>query len=95
MLLTENLYFRAQLKSYVRDNNTSFNLTEVRRLAAEWMAALDPDTSASYLEHARSNEDVFKQADNFVEEEIEPELDEDNYSLYQSDSDSDNDENSL
>ena len=32
----------AQLKGYVRDNNTSFNLTEVRQLAAEWMTALDP-----------------------------------------------------
>ena len=89
---TETLYLRAQLKTYVRDNNTSFSLTEVRTLAAEWMAALDPATSLSYLEHARRNEDIFKQADNFVEEEIEPELDEhDSASDVDPDSDTDDD----
>ena len=32
------------------------------------MAALDLPTSKSYIEHARQNENMFKQAENFVEE---------------------------
>ena len=38
------------------------------------MATLDPPISQSYVEHARQNENVFKQANNFVEE-IELNLD--------------------
>jgi hypothetical protein len=64
------------MKRFVRDHNTSFNLNDVRLLAAQWMAALDSSTSTSFLEHAHQNEDVYKEADSFVEEEIEPELDE-------------------
>ena len=30
------------MEAYIRDNNTSFNLTKVRQLAAEWMAAFNP-----------------------------------------------------
>ena len=76
-LLFKTLSFRAQMKQFIREHNTSFKLNDVHRLVVQWMAALDSSTSTSYLQHARQNEDVFKQADNFVEEEIEPQLDED------------------
>ena len=82
------------MKGYVRDNNTSFNLTEVQQLAAEWIAALDPATSLSYLEHVRRNEDVFKKANNFVEE-VEPKLDENDDSIDELDFDSDNNDDSF
>ena len=83
----------AQLKAYVRDNNTPFNLTKVRQQGVEHMVALDPTTSLSYLEHTRRNDDVFKKVDNFVEEGIEPTLDENDDSIDKLDSDSDNDDN--
>ena len=57
------------------------------------MVALDPAVSLSHLEHTRRNEGVFKKIDNFVEEEIEPKLDENDDSTDELDSDSDNDDN--
>ena len=74
---------------FLRENNTNFNLNTVRSLAVQWVAALDPPTSKSYIEHVHQNENVFKQADNFVKK-IEPNLD--NNSTSDSDISSDSEE---
>ena len=57
----------AQLKAYVRTNNTLFRLTDISSLAQEHMAAVDEDISVRFIEPARK-------ADNFMEEEMEPNL---------------------
>lgn len=75
----------AGMKDYVRKNNASFRLTDVERLASEWMAALDPATAKSYIAHAEKHELVFRQADEYIER-IEEELiddDDDNDQNYQ------------
>ena len=59
------------------------------------MVGLNPATSLSYLEHAGWNEDLFKKADNFVEEEIESKFDENDDSVDELDSDTDYDDNSF
>lgn len=78
------------MKKFIREHNTNFRLNDARMLAMQWMAALDSSTAASYFDHVRQNEDIFKTADNFVEIEIEPKLDEDgdNSSLASLDSES-------
>ena len=38
------------------------------------MAAVDEDTSVRFIEHARKAEETFWKADNFMEEEMEPNL---------------------
>jgi hypothetical protein len=64
----------AQLKAYVRSNNTHFRLTDIRSLSEEYIAALDGETSRRFIEHARKAEEKFRAADDFVEETIEPYL---------------------
>ena len=59
------------------------------------MVALNPATSLSYLEHGWWSEDVFKKADNFIEEEIEPKLHENDDSVNKLDADTDYDANSF
>ncbi len=72
----------AGLKSYVRDHNTNFRLSDVRNLTQTWMTSLDVSTATSYLDHARNIENTFKKSDCFIEqiEEqiIDDEDDEDN-----------------
>ena len=62
----------AQLKAYVRTNNTLFRLTDIHWLGQEYMAAVDKDTSVLFIEHARKAEETFRKANNFMEEEMEP-----------------------
>ncbi|CAF1368923.1 unnamed protein product [Didymodactylos carnosus] len=64
----------AQLKGYVRTNNTLFRLTDIHSLSQEYMAAVDEDTSVRFIEHAQKAEETFRKADNFMEEEMEPNL---------------------
>ena len=64
----------AQLKAYVRTINTLFRLTDIHSPAQEYMAAVDEDTSVRFIEHARMTEKTFRKADNFMEEEMEPNL---------------------
>ena len=59
------------------------------------MATLDDAISWSYIQRARKNGDTFKQADNFVEEEMESELDTEDNSASNSDSDTDFDDIAL
>ncbi len=56
------------MKAYVRDNNTRFRLSDVERLASEWIAAIDSSTAQGYFTHAYQHELIFKQADAFAEE---------------------------
>jgi hypothetical protein len=58
----------AGTKTYVRDNKTNFRLSDVERLAAEWIAVLDSSTAQSYFAHVHQHKLVFKQADAFAEE---------------------------
>jgi hypothetical protein len=63
----------AGMKRYIRDYNTKFRLSDVERLASEWIAALDPATAQSYFSHAQEHELVFRKAD-AVAEELENDL---------------------
>ena len=64
------------MKRYVRDNNTTFRLSDVERLASEWIAALDPATAQSYFSHAEQHELIFRKADAYAEQ-IEEDLTDD------------------
>ena len=63
-----------QLKAYVRTNNTLFCLTDTKSLSQAYMAAVDEDTSVHFIKRARKAEETFRKVDNFMEEEIEPNL---------------------
>ena len=56
------------MKRYVQDNNTTFRLSDVERLASEWIAALDPATAQSYFSHAEQHELIFSKADAYAEQ---------------------------
>ncbi len=58
----------AGMKRYIRDYNTKFRLSDVERLASEWIAALDSPTAQSYFSHAQQQEVVFRKADAYAEE---------------------------
>ena len=59
------------------------------------MVALNPATSLPSIEQARWYEDVFKKADNFIEEEIEPKFDENDDSVNELHAGTDYDDNSF
>ena len=61
----------------IRDHNTKFRLSDVERLASEWIAAVDPDTAQSYFSHAQEHELVYRKADAYAEL-IEEDLADDN-----------------
>jgi hypothetical protein len=64
----------AQLKSYVRRENVNFRISDVENLALEFMAAVDKDLAQSFIEHTQKVEEIFKTADAFVEDSVEPQL---------------------
>ena len=70
------------MKAYVRENNTSFRLSNIERLASEWIAAVDPPTAKSYFSHVQEREIMFKQADARAEELEEQLIDDDEVSSY-------------
>jgi transposase len=83
----------AQLKAYVRSNNTNFRLTDIRALSEEYIAALDDETSRRFINHVRKAQEQFRTADDFVEEDIEPNLlSEDEHSEADVDMDTDEEE---
>ena len=67
----------AGLKDYVRDNNTGFRLSDVRRLAQQWMTLLDAPTAAAYVDHTRNIEETYKNSDRFTEQIEEEIIDDD------------------
>ena len=64
----------AQLKDYIRKNNTSFSITAIFELASEFIAGFDDKAAQAAILHAEKVEKTYKQADNFVENTIEPQL---------------------
>ncbi len=66
----------AGLKNYIRDNNTNFRLVDVHNLAVEYLAAVDEPLSTSYFQHIKRYEDTFKAADKYVQQVVDPTLDE-------------------
>ena len=66
------------MKIYVRDNNTTFRLSDVERLASKWIAALDPATAQSYFSHAEQIEENLTDDDEneLTADEIQNEADE-------------------
>ena len=64
----------ANMKDYVLKNNTLFRMTDVRGLAAEFIAGYDGDASSKATAHAQKIEDQFRDADRVVEEHVESDL---------------------
>ena len=62
----------AQLKTYVRSDNSHFRFSDIRSLSEEYIAGLHDETSHRFIDQARKAEEIFCTADDFVEEEIEP-----------------------
>lgn len=65
------------LKNFVRKNNTKFQLTDVRRLAVQWMSSLTAVQSAEYINHVFKIEETFKKSDKFIEQIEEDLVDDD------------------
>jgi len=63
----------AGLKNYVRERNVNFSLSDVRRLAYQWMTSLNRATTIGYINERRKIEGIFKKSDRFTEE-IEEQL---------------------
>ena len=64
----------AQLKTCVRSHSTHFRLSDIRSLSEKYIPGLDDKTSRQFIDHAQKAEEIFRTADDFVEEEIEPYL---------------------
>jgi hypothetical protein len=67
----------AGLKSYVREHNINFRLSDVRNLTQTWMTSLDASTATSYIDHAQNIENTFKKSDRFTEQIEEQIVDDD------------------
>ena len=81
------------MKRYIRDRNTKFTLAEVNKLAQEWIDNLDATKATNYVNHVMQCETTFKKADMFaekIEEELNDDDDEDEYSIYSADTDDNN-----
>jgi len=64
----------ALLKDYIRKNNTTFSMTAIFELASEFIAGFDDNAAQAAILHAEKVEKTYKQADDFVENTIEPQL---------------------
>ncbi len=64
----------ALIKDYIRKNNTTFSMTAIFELASEFIAGFDDKAAQAAILHAEKVEKTYKQADDFVENTIEPEL---------------------
>ncbi|CAF4273713.1 unnamed protein product [Rotaria sordida] len=77
------------LKQYVRDNNVTFKANDVYNLILDLMGGLDTELATSYFEHVEKVEQTFKDADSFLEEDIEPNLVEEETMTEEEDDDDD------
>ena len=50
------------------------HLSNIRSVFEEYIADLDDEISRRFIDHVRKAEEIFRTADDFVEEEIEPYL---------------------
>jgi hypothetical protein len=64
----------ALLKDYIRKNNTTFSMTAIFELASEFIAGFDDKAAQAAILHVENVEKTYKQADDFVENTIEPQL---------------------
>ena len=55
------------MKNYIRHQNISFKLRNIRDLAANWLAACDKFTSTEFSSKQKRAEAIFKAADHYVE----------------------------
>ena len=62
----------------MRDRNTTFRQSDVECLIEQFMTSMDKKRAMSYFHHVRKVEDTFQKADIYMEEEIEPDLQDDN-----------------
>ncbi|CAF3489339.1 unnamed protein product [Rotaria socialis] len=65
----------ANLKDYVRKGNTRFQLTNVRELASQFITSYDGGAATKVIKRTQKIQNKFKIADRYVEENIEPMLD--------------------
>ena len=65
------------MKQFVRDQNTTFRQSDVQLLIEQFMTSMDDKLATSYFHHVQKVEETFKKADAFVEETIEPDLQDD------------------
>ncbi|CAF3356711.1 unnamed protein product [Rotaria socialis] len=72
----------AGMKAYVHENNTGFRLSDIERLASEWIAALDLPTAKSYFSHLQEHEIMCRQVDAHVEELEEQLIEDDEIQSY-------------
>ncbi|CAF3797886.1 unnamed protein product [Rotaria sp. Silwood1] len=80
------------MKTYIRDRNTTFTLAEASKMAQEWVDNLVETEASSYVNYVKQCEATLKMADNYVEqieEELNDDQDEDDYSAYVTDTDDD------
>ncbi|CAF1521467.1 unnamed protein product [Didymodactylos carnosus] len=69
-------FVKAQLlQLFVRDQNTTFRQDDVKQLIEQFM---DDKLASSYFHHVYKVEEMYKTADEIMEEEIEPHLQSDN-----------------
>ncbi|CAF4562592.1 unnamed protein product, partial [Didymodactylos carnosus] len=64
----------AELKAYVRAQNTTFKLQDVEKLTWKWLDSCDSTLASSFIEHVHLYEENFQKADHFMEQ-VESELD--------------------
>ncbi|CAF4824568.1 unnamed protein product [Rotaria sp. Silwood2] len=55
------------MKNFIRDQNTTFKLEEVRTLVSNWLAACDETAATGVFHHVQKYEETFKKADHFIE----------------------------
>ncbi|CAF2984732.1 unnamed protein product, partial [Rotaria sp. Silwood2] len=55
------------MKNFIRDQNTTFKLEEVRTLVSNWLAACDETAATVFFHHVQKYEETFKKADHFIE----------------------------
>ncbi|CAF4188208.1 unnamed protein product, partial [Rotaria sordida] len=77
------------LKQYIRDNNVTFKANDVYNLILDLMGGLDTELATSYFKHVEKVEQTFTDADSFLEEDIEPNLVEEETMTEEEDDDDD------
>ncbi|CAF2825229.1 unnamed protein product [Rotaria sp. Silwood2] len=53
----------------------NFRFADIHNLALEYLAAVDEFLATRYFKHIKQHEDTFKDADKYVQDVIEPKLD--------------------
>ncbi|CAF1147777.1 unnamed protein product, partial [Didymodactylos carnosus] len=62
------------LKQFFRDQNTTFRQNDVKQLIEQFMVAMDYKLASSYFHHVYKVEEMYKAADEIMEQEIEPHI---------------------